>query len=359
MISDAISTDNLSTISAIHAQRDDESIILKDTETRKEQPLTPENKIPFYRPYQSSSTAGPSSKWNDELRFRADNYDSFPYPNIAARYMKQVAPNYIIPTLGGHTSTPKYDVNDIGKWLELYEYIGNANEWNEETKFNRLFQAFDNTPHLDYFLRLMRNKIITNWQNAKEAFLKRCSDTESLINFERIYQRKQQPNEDAVNYITSKEALLNKIKPQLPEEYIVSQIVFGFRNDIYDNIITSSIDCPIKTVDELINRVVPIEQIVLAIEKRTGKRGEKRIQKTVDFNDKINYEEESPEREDLLQSNEDLKNQIQVIKSMLNSMRFPKNRQTNRRSNEYMGQERDGEEEKSDSQFHLNISNLA
>ena len=193
-------------------------------------------------------------------------------------------------------------------------------DWNEQTRFNRLFQSFEGTPHLEYFLRLMRNKLITNWSNAKAVLLKRCSDPESLINTERIYQRKQAQNEDVCSYITFKESLLSKIKPSLPEEYIVSQIVPGLKDEIYSRVMASSMDNPIRSVDELINRCVPIEQLVQSIEKREENKN-KRVGKRVEFEDtKYNPNDRNRFRAD--PTSKYINNQLQDLRKMVTDLKF-------------------------------------
>ena len=278
-----MSTENLSTLSAQHAKREDESLIdadvanimFRDDNTRSK---SPERKsrpsTPMFRQRQQSPRRSIS---------QVEEMDEIYYQRAGPITATHSNHTVFVPGLGNLIPVPKYDMKDIAKWIEKYEYISKANEWKKTDMFNRLYTAFDGTPHLEYFMRLMKKKnsegrkVITDWDSAKVAFLKRKPENETLINAEAIYQIKQLPEEDVVDYITKKENLLAEIKPKLPEEFIVQQIVSGLRIELYDKIMNSSRKDPIKSVDELVNRAIPIEQLVRSIELREVKSRPKRV----------------------------------------------------------------------------------
>ena len=319
------STDNLSTLSATHARRDDESLI--DSEVRKYLQDKPEPPVTTHPFKPRADTPPPKTRPNSPIRFTPTTDEIY--------YTRPTAPpasdqdehmrNIIIPHVGSYISVPKFNLTDISKWLEIYEYVSAANSWNDQTKFNRLYQAFENTPHLEYFLRLMRNRKITDWKNAKQVFLLRRSEPDTLINTESIYQRRQKVNENVGDYIIFQESQLAKIKPQLPEAFIVSQIVRGLKTEIYSRIMASSIESPIETVDELINRAIAMEQLVNSIEEREEIQRSRRYPKKVEFEEKppvqnLNViKSPNPNNEPSIQY---LNNQLRDIKRSLNDIKF-------------------------------------
>ena len=288
-----MSTENLSTLSAQHARREDESIV--DAEVAKL--MFKEDRGRFRSPETKSRPDTPIFRRRQPSPRKSlspiDEMDEIYYQRARPRATapSQSEHTVFVPGLGNLIPVPKYNMKDIAKWIEKYEYISRANDWSKADMFQRLYTAFDGTPHLEYFIRLMNKKksdgkrIIIDWDTAKKAFLKRKPENEALINAETIYQIKQQADEDAVDYITRKENLLAEIKPNLPEEFIVPQIVPGLRTELYDDIMKSSIKETIKTVDELVNRIIPIEQLVRTLEQRATRSKNKRLIRQVEFDD--------------------------------------------------------------------------
>ena len=328
-----MSTENLSTLSAQHAKREDESLIdsevakilLRDDNARSK---SPERKsrppTPMFRQRQQSPRRSMSP---------VDEIDEIYYQRTRPTAPTQSDHTVFVPGLGNLIPVPKYNMKDIAKWIEKYEYISKANDWKKTDMFQRLYTAFDGTPHLEYFIRLMKKqksdgrKVITDWDSAKLAFLKRKPENETLINAEAIYQIKQLPEEDVVDYISKKENLLTEIKPKLPEEFIVQQIVPGLRIELYDKIMNSSLKDPIKTVDDLVNRAISMEQIVRSLEQREARS---RPRKAIRFS---NTDEEA-----LISGMDELNIQSQTgNKKVLNELKSIKqmfiNRNPNNRNN--------------------------
>lgn len=360
MISDDISTDNLSTISASHARRDADSLIDIDTNPFKEKSETGSDKsVKDLKPLQDESLATPKltpsvrpkiperkSSMRTTTRthtppifYHKDYFGSgtAPYKTDEEDEEYQDAQEnsseddnrptnarssrIYIPTANSHVNVPKFNIRDIKKWIELYECVGAANNWNKKIMFNRLYQAFENTEHFDYFLRLMRTKIINDWKSAKTEFLKRSIEPEVLINTDHIYQRKQQPEEDVRAYIMAKETMLSEIKPALPPAFIVSQIVQGFKNKIYNKIMASSIQQPISSVDELITRATYIEQLVNSMDERNTTSRTDKYTKRVNFAEEPN---EGRRRTDRMsdQRERDVQTQLRELRKAINNLKF-------------------------------------
>ena len=327
------STENLSTLSAQHARREDESVVdaevakimLKEGEPSKTR--SPEIKsrpgTPMFRPSRNSPKRSPSP---------IDEMDEIYYsrPNPSAPHHQEHT--IFVPGIGNMIPVPKYNAKDIGKWIEKYEYVGYSNNWSKEDMFKRLYTAFDGTPHAEYFIRLMKklnadgSRYIHSWDTAKRAFRKRKPENETLINAETIYSIKQKPDEDVADYITKKENLLTEIKPSLPEEFIVSQIVQGLRTELYDRIMNSSIEEPIKTVDELINRAIPIEQLVRSIKQRDPHYNQKKPNKKVDFtNESFDDNPEGDKEQEVNKQLKDIKRMLVNINNNPGRNRFQRN----------------------------------
>ena len=325
-----MSSENLSTLSASNARREDESLI--DAEVAKfmlkesgSDPRKSESRsrppTPTFRPRQPTPPKSSSPDDMDEI------YNTRLRPSAPSAER-----SIFMPGMGNMIPVPKYNSKDIAKWIEKYEYVGQANNWSEKDMFKRLYTAFDGTPHLEYFIRLMKkskgdgSKYLKDWESAKKAFLKRKGENESLINAETIYQIKQKPGEDVVDYITKKENLLSEIKPSLPEEFIFTQIVPGLRTELYDRVMNSSIDEPIKTVDDLINRAIPIEQLVRSLENRNPYYKNRDGRKVEFENTRPSTSSEIPQEDKTIKF---MANQIKDIKRMLSNY----NPEANRRSN--------------------------
>ena len=294
----AASTENLSTVSARYAEPDGGSfgseMARRYLETRK--PKTSENKTGERK----------GSADSVDLKGRSGTPDRFSAVTESENnplYYKTpptapVDDTNQRPVVIGHSHyqvpCPKYDVSDVERWIQLYEHVAIANSWDEKEKFNRLFQAFDNTPYIDYYINLTSTRKIYDWDSAKRVFLYRQSDPRSLINAEAIYQRKQGSEEKVADYIIKKETLFCKIRPSLPEEFIVSQIAQGLKPEIYDKLMTASLETPIKTVDDLLNKGTSIEKLINSIANRTDSKG-KRPVKHVEFeNDGLASRPRSP-----------------------------------------------------------------
>jgi hypothetical protein len=338
MIGEDIVPDNLSTVSAHRARRDDESLI--DSEIKQlteEKPLDP---IGFQRP--KAGFAGVRPRPATPLRANTPTTDI-----DELYYTKPTAPTfetnpfktYIFPPTGSYVPLPKYTLTDVSRWLEHYEIACTANRFDDITKFNRLYQAFESTPHLEYYLRLIRTKRIFDWNSAKQVLLLRKPEPEFLINTESIYQRRQLQEEDVATFITVKEAMFAKINDSLPldsclpEEFIVSQIVPGFRQNIYTKIMASSLESPIKTIDELFNRAILVEKLVKSIERREEILRLKKPTKRVEFEENNDYTEGfgkiNPSGGGDIHNNPTIKqmnNQLRDIRKALNDLKIDRNR---------------------------------
>lgn len=282
MISDRISTDNLSTLSATHARRDDESLIDAEVAKFLSKSDKVQDKEEFPSPRSRPMSPIPhSSRQRPETPVRfLDDIDELYYEGPTAPHEERTR-GYMMNPIGSYIHVPKYNINEIEKWIEIYEYVARANNWNEDMKFRRLYQSFDSTPHLEYFLNLMRNEKITNWSNAKKVFLKRSFETDSMYNASIALNRKQKPDEPVIKYITEKETALSKIKPALQEESIVSNIIIGLKSEIYDRIMDPTRIDQIKTVDKLLRNAILIEKHLELIDTRDGTKTKKPNKKVV------------------------------------------------------------------------------
>ena len=65
----------------------------------------------------------------------------------------------LFSTINNLITVPEYDMNNIEKWVKKYEFASRANNWTDDIMFNRLYQAFEKTQHVDYFFRIMENPI--------------------------------------------------------------------------------------------------------------------------------------------------------------------------------------------------------
>jgi hypothetical protein len=288
-------SDNLSTVSASVAPKIDELVGDREFKEMMHQSISAD-RINSPAPY--LRTPSPTDYKMNETLYRP----SAPSPTVTQDFNAQQKSTpgrqYYMSPIGAIIPVPKYDIHDIPRWIDLYEFIANANNFDDRTKFNRLIQSFEGTASIEYYLRLMRDGIITNWVNAKETFLKRQAEPDSIVNTEAIYMKKQQPNEKVSDYIRDKETELNKIKPKLPEQFIVSQIIHGLKDDIYERIMTSMMDTPIKTVDELFNKAINVEVFVTSFEKRSSNNFNKRPNKKVEFEEPLQRNDRRYNRND-------------------------------------------------------------
>ena len=331
--------DNMSTLSADHAGREGESIAgseqNKTNKTNLDQPKSP--------PLRTTSRASsPTTKAEFHPRFRMPSYDYLDdlYARLppglsslpTAPSMQIDKPATVYSTYNHKLKIPKYDARDIERWIEVYEHICLANNCNDQMKYNQLIYAFEGTPYLDYYIKLTKAKKIRDWESAKAEFLQRTPDKDTVINFQSILQRKQKPDEDVLSYITSQENAISRLKIELPENFIVSQINQGFRYDIFKRMMETEMP---NTINELIQKAVIIEQIVKAIEARKSeqKYKGKRVEFKEDYsNDHGNGRKYTPEfsgenqRRNPDNNYRFVNNQLKDIRKAINDIKFNSNR---------------------------------
>lgn len=326
--------DNMSTLSAEHATREEESIIRGDVNRPiredGEQPRSPTLKM-------TSRASSPTAKIEYHPRFRTQSFD---YMDDLYSQMPPTAPSYqsdkfqnIFPTHAPKLKLPKYDPRNIERFIEIYEIKCRANNWNDQMKFNQLIYSFEDTPYMDYYIKLTKTKKITDWKTAKDEFLQRNPDKDTVINFQTILQRKQKPEEDVLSYITSQESAISRLKIDLPENFVVSQINQGFRYDIYKRMMETEMP---NTINELIQRAIMVEQIVKAIEERKSEQKYKNNSKKVEFREEYvrNRDSTSPELSDSMQGTKRtadpnyrfLNNQLRDIRKAISDIKFSSNR---------------------------------
>ena len=168
----------------------------------------------------------------------------------------------VIKHASSQITCPKYDIKDVEKWLMRYEYIATANGWSDTEKFHRLVQAFDNTKYIDYYIHLMNSGRIFNWTSAKQVLLCRKADPLTAIRSKSILKRPQAPGESVSEFIYEKDILYREIKPPLPEEFIISEIIDGFLTPLCEMVTEHSIENPIKSVDHLVSKANLYEEFL-------------------------------------------------------------------------------------------------
>lgn len=324
--------DNMSTMSAGLARNEEDSVRNADIRRGELEKDTLRN-IPSRDPTRISS---PTPKAEYPVRFRMPSldydelYDRMPTapPTREERNFADFSPSKV------KINVPKYNINDIERWLSHYEQISMANGWNERMKFTQLIQAFDGTPFLDYFIKLMRDHKIYDWNSAKREFLQRCPERESVMNFQRILERKQRADEDVLQFITSQEAAILRLKTPLPEEFVVMQIIQGLKYDIFKKVMDG--DVP-TSINKLIQKANIVEQKVKTLEEKKFDTKNKRPQRRVGFMEE-NKVERHNSKESLdyshLQKNDQnyrfINSTLKDIKKAINEMRFNPNRRDQR-----------------------------
>lgn len=284
MIKRGVSVDNLSTLSATHARREEDSIVddevsklMKNMGIKDETKtiITDSKQLP--NPISMKPRADTPARFNtpttdlDELYYQRPTAPPISHAGVQMPYVTSL----MVPI-------PKYDLNDVSKWLEVYTHVATVDGLiSDQQKFDHLFQAFHGTPHLEYFLRLRRTNKITNWKNAQEVFLLRSADPDTTINASRILLRKQKPEEEVCLFITKQEYDLSKLG--LNEDFIVNQIIFNLQPKLRDKILENTIENPIKSVDDLIQKASLLEQLLRSIETQDEINKGKRMPKRVEF----------------------------------------------------------------------------
>lgn len=319
--------DNMSTLSAEHALREADSVIGSD---HNKPSGVSEDQIKSPPIRTTSRASSPTTKTEFHPRFRLPSYDYL--DDLYARLpTAPPAPTDKIQTVyssyNHKLKIPKYDAHDIERWIDTYEHICLANNCSEQMKYNQLIYAFEGTPFLDYYIKLIKSKKIHDWKSAKAEFLQRTPDRDSVVNFQSILQRKQRPDEDVLSYITSQENAIFRLKIDLPENFVVSQINQGFRYDIFKRMMETEMP---NTINELIQKAVIVEQIVKAVDTR--KSEQKFKTKRVEFkdeytpsrgnikNESTNFYEKGQRREP--DNYRFVTNQLKDIRKAINDIKF-------------------------------------
>lgn len=188
---------------------------------------------------------------------------------------------------------PRYNPNDVARWLSEYSFICLANNFTDEQKFRHLINAFLDTPYLDYFMKLANNPNVRDWPSAKRELSKRISENYTL-DLNGINQVTQKDGETTAEYITRKESLYFKLDPPIPETIMIQQIIDGFKDSVYKRIVSHRYD--IKSIHSLIHQAAKAEQASKLMEVRYGnknpytrnERKENELEKSVKYiKDKI------------------------------------------------------------------------
>ena len=213
MLHSDVIPENISIKSAQHAIPEEESIVDFDqAKTSYSKPQFPEQKTYRYiQNYRQKRKDDSLSEYID------DDYEDQEQQHF--KYKPKTDRDLPIPKLTG---------KNIKRWLHIYELKANCNNWDDETKFNHLIECFDDTAHLDYFLSLLNNGTVYDWNSAVQTFLKRYHIDEKP-NLSAILI-KQRPNESAHDYIMKFEA--NSVNHNIPEDTRVGLIISNLKPEL-------------------------------------------------------------------------------------------------------------------------------
>lgn len=332
MTSSEGTVDNMSTMSAGFARNEEDSV--RNVDARKAD--TEKDSFRNHTSKDHPRINSPPPKTDFPVRFRMPSLE---YDELYDR-MPSAPPIHEEGSFSGFSpskvkiSVPKYNINDIERWLSHYEQISLANGWNERMKFTQLIQAFDGTPFLDYFIKLMRDHRIYDWASSKREFLQRCPERETVMNFQKILERKQRPEEDVLQYITSQEAAILRLKTPLPEEFIVMQIIQGLKYELFKKVMDGEVP---TSINKLIQKANVVEQKVKTLEEKKYDTKNKRLPKRVEFVDEGRIERRGSKEivdESHLKNHDQsyrfINSTLKDIKRAINEMRFNPNRDTRR-----------------------------
>ena len=157
---------------------------------------------------------------------------------------------------------PNYNVKDVETWIRMYEMVGLANSWSNNDLYNRLYLAFEKTNQMNYLLKLIEKRIIYDWPSAKREFLKRKINPSGLTISDEANARVQGIDEGVMDYILAKQALYDRVEPELPPGYVVYQVIKGMLPDLASELFrySKSQEKTLTDVNELLPTAVDFER---------------------------------------------------------------------------------------------------
>jgi hypothetical protein len=214
MISDNVQADNLSTLSTL-AHKETESVFNEEiskfpTTSNKDQDH------PFEKP--RAPTPIPRRDFDLSDMDNTTNYDDNNYvvlPSAPPMPQSYSAKQYVLQPKFANMRLPTYDNKDVQRWLSYYDQVSKANHYTDKDKFDRLIESFEQTPYMEYFLDLIELNDVNNWESAKVALMRRHISGESFANLDEILNDSQRQGETVEEYMTRKEAKINKIKEEM------------------------------------------------------------------------------------------------------------------------------------------------
>ena len=179
----------------------------------------------------------------------------------------------------GHapSAMPKFNPNNIKRWLREYEYISKSNGFTDQQKYNNLISCFHDTPYFNFFLKLFNEPGVNDWESVKRVLARRGIDSYTY-DLNEIINRKQGPSETVAEYITRKEGEFGDLEYDLDEQVVIQWIIDGLRPEIYKQMIRKR--DMIKSIEKLIQLASTAEGSNKLIEDKFGNSENKRTQRT-------------------------------------------------------------------------------
>ena len=175
-------------------------------------------------------------------------------------------PEYAIPASVGRDQTRhpygglirpnRFDGNtDPRNWIEEFEYIAEANMWDNETKFRQLVTCLDGNTRI-WFFNMRRKNPSFSWDTFVPSFLSKYGNKcEKILLHMKISRKKQQRNESFDGYWDSKLQLIETSAPEMSTFDKLNHLFNGLVQDLQNRVIEDFMREEPETVEELYNLI--------------------------------------------------------------------------------------------------------
>jgi hypothetical protein len=172
-------------------------------------------------------------------------------------------PHYDYPTpplkqmmYGGLINPQIYDGNvDPQQWIDEYNYVADANMWNEDVKFKRLISCLEGAPRIWFFNERRRNPRF-DWQQFREGLVQKFTNTcDKFMVQTRIMRRVQQKDENFNIYWESKLQLIEMYAPTMLESDKLAHLINGLEENLQKRVLQKYLSGRPQTVMELYNLI--------------------------------------------------------------------------------------------------------
>jgi hypothetical protein len=117
---------------------------------------------------------------------------------------------------------------NLSIWLDEYETIARANNWNDDDKFNQLISCLSGNARI-WYLDQTSIGFLNNWDQAREGLKRYFGDTNRMLTRSKLSKRVQERNEPVMDYVCDILSLCRVVDKTMTEEERADHIITGLK----------------------------------------------------------------------------------------------------------------------------------